>query len=276
MSTETGTLEREGSPRWMCGYQLLQVLGRGRCGTVYLALDVRKSRRVALKIAAPSDVDREFAALTALAHRNVVQVLGHGSCGEQSFLAMEYAAAGTLAQQPGPLGLARCFSFALHAATALAWVHKRGWVHRDVKPSNLLRRIDASLALGDFSSACRRGHASPQALVTVIGTPRYAAPEQSQGAPADPTADIYSLGACLYEFLAGRPLFPGETLLELFSQHLRAPVPALPREHAAWQPLLQAMLAKDAQRRPADGAALLATLQASASELLPQETRDTL
>lgn len=276
MNPGTGSPQPDGSARWMCGYQLLKVLGRGRCGTVYLALDVRKSRRVALKIAAPADVERERAALMALAHRNVVQVLGHGSCGEQSFLAMEYAAAGTLAQQPAPLGPVRCFSLATYAAAALAWVHKHGWVHRDVKPSNLLRRADGSLVLGDFSSACQRGHTSLHAQVSVVGTPRYAAPEQSQGAPAHPTADIYSLGSCLYELLAGRPLFPGETLLELFSQHLRAPVPALPAEHAAWQPLLQAMLAKDPQRRPADGAALVALLQASASQLLPQETREPL
>lgn len=275
MSTCTDLPRPQAPTRWVGGYQLGQVLGRGRASTVYLALDVHKSRRVALKLAATADVEREFAALATLAHRNVVQALGHGSWGEQSFLAMEYAAAGPLSGLPARLGPARCFSFATQAAAALAWVHKRGWVHRDVKPSNLLLRQDGSLALGDFGSACLRGHVDVQAQVAVVGTPRHAAPEQSQGAAAHPRADIYSLGTCLYELLAGKPLFPGETLLELFSQHLRAPVPPLPEEHAAWQPLLQAMLAKDPQQRPANGAALLALLQAAACQLLPQETRET-
>ena len=112
-------------------------------------------------------------------------------------------------------------------------------------------------------SASRAGRAPPRRCVParIVGTPRYAAPEQSEGAAAAATADVYSLGACFYELLCGRPPFPGETPAELLGQHLLAPLPALLPHHAAWQPLLHAMLAKDAANRPADGQAVVAQLQ---------------
>lgn len=251
----------------VAGYRLERLLGRGRHCSVYLAADTRRSRQVALKLAraggaAPGcDLAREFTAMRAAQHSHVAAAFEHGRCGGQAFLAMEYVAGGTLAQRRAALGAADVFRLMRQAAGALAALHRQGWVHRDVKPANLLLRRDGSLALGDFGCACRSGEGARPGEGVVTGTPRYAAPEQSEGAPARAAADVYALGACLYEILSGAPLVPGETLTEVFSQHLLAPVPKLAAGEAAWQPLLEALLAKDPGQRPADGQAVLWRLQ---------------
>ena len=247
------------------GYDIEAVLGRGRCSVVYLAREQRGQRKVALKMArrttlasARQDFSAEFAALSALASRHVVQVFGHGVSGGDAFLAME-AALGSL--PPGRRAAVEVLPLMRQAATALQQLHAQHWVHRDVKPANLLVRADGSLALADFGCARRQGAADPLEKDTVVGTPQYSAPEQFQGAPAQPAADVYSLGAVLHELLCGEPPFPGQTPAELFSQHLLAPVPRLAQEHAAWQPLLDAMLAKDPAARPAGAGDLLERLQ---------------
>jgi serine/threonine protein kinase len=260
----------------VAGYRLEAVLGRGRQSVVYLARQLRGGRRVALKVARRASLQgmgteknlcAQFAVQAALAHRHVVQVFDQGQCGGDAYLAMEHAARGPLAPHDGRLGTARIATLFAQAASALGWLHQNGWVHRDVKPGNLLLRADGSLALGDFGCACRTGEAGARPGL-VVGTPRYAAPEQSDGAPSGPAADVYGLGACLYETLAGKPLFPGETLSELQGQHQLAPVPRLPRESAGWQPLVDAMLAKDPGQRPRDGLAVLSELTRKRHSLL--------
>ncbi|MES2938915.1 MAG: serine/threonine-protein kinase [Pseudomonadota bacterium] len=241
------------------GYALEAAVGRGRGSTVYLARSV-DGARVALKAAKRAkDFHAEFAVARSLRHPYVVDVLDHGIDGGQAFLVMEHCAGGDLARcPPQPADAGAMF---LQAAEALAYLHRQGWVHRDVKPANLLLRADGSLALADLGSAARRGEGGSAVADIVVGTPRYAAPEQSRGAPAEPAADVYALGLVLYEWLCGRPAYPGETIIELLCQHLLAQVPPLPARHAGWQPLLDAMLAKEAGRRPADGAAVLRQLK---------------
>jgi serine/threonine protein kinase len=230
-----------------CRYRLQRVLGRGRHASLWLAFDSERQEDVALKIAQRGCLHREFEALRAVEGDGVVTAHDCGVLPDgRPFIAMECLAGS---------------SFDPHeAAAALASVHRAGWVHRDIKPTHFLRRAGGSLALCDFGSACRAGARGEPTQPCVIGTPRYAAPEQLEGAPATPAADVYSLGACIFESLAGKPPFRGETLTELFSQHVRAPVPRLPLEAAHWQALVDALLAKDAARRPADGDAVLRQL----------------
>jgi serine/threonine protein kinase len=252
------------------GFELEDVIGRGRRSVVYLARRQGDAQRVALKVVRKTQLQgpgaakapaQEYEMLAALAHPHVIRPIGHGEAGEIAWLAMEYASGGSLGRAKTPLDAARTATLLREAAGALAWIHEQGWVHRDVKLANLLLRADGTVALGDFGTACRIGTAAQESPGTVIGTPRYAAPEQSEGAAAEPAADIYGLGVCLHEMLTGRPPYPGETLTELLGQHLLAPIPQLPPEHAPWQPLLDAMLAKDPSQRPSGAQAVLSGLQ---------------
>lgn len=242
------------------GYTLDRVLGRGRHSIVYLARDEHHDREVALKVS-PRNLGNEFRTQAGLSHVHAIEVYECGTQEGEGFLAMEYAAGGCIARAGHAVESARVHSLFTQATQALAALHWQGWVHRDLKPAHLLVRADGRVALADFGCARKRGQANTEPAGIVIGTPAYAAPEQNQGAAADPRADVYSLGACLYQMLSGKPPFPGETLTEMFGQHQMAPLPRLPKEQAAWQPLLQDMLAKDPRDRPADGAAVLERLQ---------------
>jgi serine/threonine protein kinase len=243
-------------------YRIAGLLGRGRSARVFLAHPRGDGAPVALKLARRgAGFAREHALAGRLAQPGVIRVFAHGESGAEDFLAMELAAGGDLRPLAGRAEPAQVLGLLRQAAAALAGIHAQGWVHRDVKPANLLLRADGTLALADFGCACPVGAGHGLPAGTITGTPAYAAPEQSAGAPATPAADVYSLGAVLHELLTGRPPFPGTTATELLAQHLLASVPRLPACHGAWQPLLDAMLAKCPGGRPADGQALLAELQ---------------
>jgi serine/threonine-protein kinase PpkA len=242
------------------GYRLERLLARGRQSAVYLAQDARSGRRVAMKLGGrEAGLAHEFGVGRSLCGGQLIELYEQGEQGGQAFLAMEYAECGPVGRLPLPLAPSKALSLAAQAAQALAQLHAAGWVHRDVKPANLLLRADGSLALADFGSACRRGEGAHDGR-TLVGTPRYAAPEQSRGEAAQPAADIYSLGVVLFEWLAGVPPFNGETATELAAQHLLAPVPSLPAHAAPWQDLINLLLAKDPGRRLADGGAAAAAI----------------
>jgi serine/threonine protein kinase len=235
-------------------YRVEHVLGRGRHASLWLAMDHERHEKVALKIAPRGCLRREFEAMSAIEGDGVVRAHECGVLPDgRPFIAMEYLPRGDFDLQ--------------QAAAALACVHRSGWVHRDVKPAHFLRRADGTLALCDLGSGCRAGARGEHSSPCVIGTPRYAAPEQIEGAAASPAADVYSLGICAFEQLAGKPPFRGETLTELFSQHVRAPVPRLPRESAQWQELVDALLAKNPAHRPADARAVCERLSVLTGEV---------
>ncbi|WP_374668743.1 serine/threonine-protein kinase [Ramlibacter sp.] len=252
----------------VAGYAIEGIAGRGRGSVVYIAREPRLARRVALKVATQrqllaargeSDFARESAAAAAASHPGLLRVWAHGTAGDSRWLASEHAAGGSLAAIPLPLAPARVHAFLLQAAEALAALHAAGWVHRDVKPANLLLRADGSLALADFGCAAPAGTAVPPGRL--VGSPAYAAPEQLRGAPAAPSADIHALGAVAFQLLTARLPCSGETLQEIAAQHLCAPLPSLPPALAAWQPLLHALLARDPSARIADGPALVQRLR---------------
>jgi serine/threonine protein kinase len=252
----------EPAPR-IAGYRMLRELGAGRRSGVWLARDARGGE-VVLKLqpAEGSNLHREWEVASALEVEHVVRVHAHGRAGAWAWLAMEHVAGGDLARRMrGGIAPAEALSLLRQAAVGLAQLHRRGWVHRDVKPANFLLRPDGTLVLADFGLVARSGAAAAglqQGVVT--GTPRYVAPEQLQGGPATAASDVYGLGVLLHEMLCGRPPFAGVTLMEVLSQHLLAEPPRLPPGVGSMQPLLDRMLAKEVQSRLRDADAVLGLL----------------
>jgi serine/threonine protein kinase len=244
------------------GYRALRLLGTGRRSTVWLAWDAARRCEVALKVQ-PSAHDafrHEYEIATRTASHAVVGVYEQGRAGAAAYLAMEYLPGGDLAQRlRAGVSPTQALHFLRAAAEALSRLHRMQLVHRDVKPRNFLLRADGRVVLADLGLVVRAGE-TPAAGGRLFGTPRYVAPEQLQGAPAAPAADVYSLGVLLHEMLAGAAPFAGETLMEVLSQHLVATAPRLPASLAAWQPLVDRMLAKEAQCRLPDADAVLGLL----------------
>jgi len=249
--------------------------------TVDLAQDVELERPVALKrlaenLARDEDLQRRFlreARLAArLAHPNVVRVFDVGEDDGRPFIAMEYVEGETLAElvaQRAPLPAAEAARLGTQMCAGLAAAHAAGLVHRDVKPQNLLLRTDGVLKLGDFGIAA--GHEGTRLTLagTVLGTAGYLAPEQARGEEVTAAADIYAVGAVLYELLTGEPSRTAGSLAELGSEDgfgppdLAARVPTAPRELVA---AVNACLSARPEDRPPSAAALARLLAPVASE----------
>jgi serine/threonine-protein kinase len=256
------------------GYDVEAVLGRGGMGAVYKARDLRLNRLVALKMllagawAGPQERERflrEAEAVAGLRHANIVQVHGAGDHEGRPYFTMEYVEGGSLAQRlqgaPQPARQAAALLATLVGAVQVA--HQGGIVHRDLKPANILLTADGTPKIADFGLA-RHFDGGPALTLSGIrlGTPSYMAPEQAVGKAhtIGPAADVYALGALLYEMLTGRPPFRGETAAETERQVITEdPVPparlnrTVPRD---LETICLKCLHKDPQRRYATAAAL--------------------
>jgi len=246
------------------GFRLVRQVGRGRHAAAWLAWDATAHREVVLKLQPAGDgsLMREYAVAQRLDTAHIVRVHGCGEAEGCGWLAMEHLPGGNLRRLIGQGNTAHeALVLLRQAAEGVAQLHRLGLVHRDVKPDNLLLRDTGELVLADFGLVTPAGALDPRAQPgAVIGTPRYVAPEQLQGAAATPAADVYSLGVLLHEMLCGCPPFSGETLMEVLSQHLVAPLPRLPADIAVLQPLLDRMLAKEVEERLPDADAVLGLL----------------
>src|SRR5262245_11570807 len=207
------------------GYEIESILGRGGMGLVYKARQLKLNRPVALKMllagsfAARPEIARfrrEAEAVAALRHPHVVQIYDVGDFEGRPYFTMEFMEGGSLAEKlrgtPQPAAAAVAMIASL--AGAVQYAHQAGIVHRDLKPGNILLAADGTPKIGDFGLARHfEGEAGLTLTGTRVGTPSYMAPEQAQGKPSavGPAADVYALGAILYEMLTGRPPFRGET-----------------------------------------------------------------
>ena len=258
-----GSARLDSAPR-VPGYRVLRELGTTRRSSAWLACDEDSGEHRVLKLqpADASTLHREWQVAVEVQGPHVLRVLDYGRMCAWAWLVTEHVPGGDLARGlRASVARTQALEWLRQAAIALAQVHRRGYVHRDVKPANFLLREDGTLVLADFGLAARHGEtAAGLQDGAVTGTPRYVAPEQLQGGPASPAADVYSLGVLLHEMLCGRPPFNGETLMEVLAQHLLAAPPRLPTELAELQPLLDRMLAKDVQCRLPDGDAVLGLL----------------
>jgi serine/threonine protein kinase/formylglycine-generating enzyme required for sulfatase activity len=213
-------------------YRIVKLLGTGGMGEVYLADDIRLNRRVALKLLPPHYTsnservrrfEREARAASALNHPNIVTIYEIGRSSSVNFIATEFVDGKTLRQliDEKPFTLSETLNVGIQIAGALFGAHAAGIVHRDIKPENIMIRADGYVKILDFGLAKLTERQSAQSAESptllqsspgmVMGTVQYMSPEQARGKKVDARSDIWSLGILLYELLAGRVPFNGET-----------------------------------------------------------------
>jgi tetratricopeptide (TPR) repeat protein len=255
----------EAGPALVPGYRVLGELGRGGTAVVYRAQDLRLNRLVALKmlnavLASPERRRRlqtEAEAAARLQHPNIVQVFEVGEREGQPYIVLELCPGGSLTQVlgRGPLPPREAAEQAVVLAEAVAAAHQAGVVHRDLKPANVLL-ADGKLKISDFGLAKLLDRDAGQTQTEdILGTPSYMAPEQASGGARDvaPAADIYALGAILYECLTGRPPFkaatPLETILQVASEEPVPPRRLLPSVPRDLETICLKCLSKEPRRR---------------------------
>ncbi len=262
------------------GYQLIKQLGQGGMATVYLALQESVDREVALKVMSPflaSDQSftdrflREARIAAQLHHPHIVTVHDVGVHDTYHFIAMQYLPGGKLSDLDlQNLSVERALVIVKEIAQALAYAHEKGFVHRDVKPDNILFDEKGASCLTDFGIA-RAADSNTQMTATgsIIGTPHYMSPEQARGKKVDHRADLYSLGIVLYQLLVGEVPYQSEESLTVCIMHVNDPLPRLPECLSPLQPVLDRMLAKAPEDRFAHAQAFLTEMEKlEASEAL--------
>jgi serine/threonine-protein kinase len=259
-------------------YELHAVIGEGAFGRVYRGHDRRLERTVAVKLIKPwwsedpewaRSFAREARLLARVSDPGIVQIFDVGQAQEGLYYVSELVDGESLAERlaRGPMPAGEAAAVAQQLCRALESAHSRQVVHRDVKPANLLISRDGQVKVGDFGVARLAEGSSDGAGATIVGTPRYMAPEQARGRQVTPATDVYSAGIVLYEMLAGHPPFNDGPAVELALRHLRddpAPLPAhVPPPLAA---VVRRALAKDPSRRFASGGDMADALAAAQLE----------
>ncbi|HSE23260.1 MAG TPA: protein kinase, partial [Pyrinomonadaceae bacterium] len=229
-------------------FKVVKLLGTGGMGDVYLADDLRLGRKVALKLLPPHFIadqyrvrrfEQEARAVSALNHPNIITILEIGHTGALHFIATEFVDGSTLREHMAkhPMTVGEVLDIATQIASALNAAHSAGIIHRDIKPENIMLRRDGLLKVLDFGlakvevqevdedqSTAIRVQTNPG---VVMGTVAYMSPEQARGNEADSATDIWSLGVVLYEMIAGRTPFQGETSSHVIVSILESDPPPL-------------------------------------------------
>ncbi len=236
--------------RRLSHYEIVSEISRGGMGVVYRAVDVTLGREVALKVL-PEDLVhdagrrerllQEARAASALEHPHIAVIHEVGEADGMTFIAMELIRGAKLSDvlSRGPLLPARALELSVEIAEGLARAHDKGIVHRDLKPANVMVTDDGHAKIIDFGlaklfepvsddAATASVHGPRTGAGVVLGTAAYMSPEQARGARIDHRTDVFSLGVTLYEMLAGRPAYQGQSQLDTMQAILTQPVPPLP------------------------------------------------
>jgi tRNA A-37 threonylcarbamoyl transferase component Bud32 len=244
-------------------YKVEGTLGEGGMARVYRGTDEVLGRTVAIKVLADRYANddrfvtrfrREAQAAAALSHPNVVAVYDTGDDGPAHYIVMEYVEGETLAEvlkREGPLDPARAASIAEHVAAALQAAHERGLVHRDVKPGNVMIDAEGRIKVMDFGIARAAAYDTLTQTGAVLGTAPYLSPEQAQGDPVDARSDVYSLGCVLYEMVAGRPPFSGDSPVSLAFRHVNEDPKPPSAYRAGVPPEIEAVIMRALEKDPA-------------------------
>jgi eukaryotic-like serine/threonine-protein kinase len=244
-------------------YETGERLGSGGMSNVYRATDRILERTVAVKILAEHLSDderfvarfrREALAVAKLIHPNIVQVYDTGIDEGRHYIVMEYVegrSGAQILQRQGPVEAARAAEIGIQACAGLDYAHRRGIIHRDVKPGNLMvvggpvggGETDLTVKLTDFGIARAIEQTRITQVGSVVGTAAYLAPEQVRGEEATPATDVYALGVVLYQFLTGRLPYEGSSLAELaVRQQNERPLPPSTYDSEVPEPLGAAVL----------------------------------
>jgi serine/threonine-protein kinase len=245
-------------------YRIVRRIGSGGMADVYCAEDTHLGRQVALKVLHrrfAQDQEfverfrREASAAAGLQHPNVVSVFDRGRHDGTYYIAMEHLPGRTLkeiVESEAPLAQERVVDFGLQILQAAGFAHRHGVIHRDFKPHNVIVDEQARAKVTDFGIA-RAGASEMTETGSIMGTAQYLSPEQAQGHAVTATSDLYSIGVMLYEMLAGRLPFEGESAVSIALKHLSEPPTPIsqlrPDVHPALESVVMAALAKDPARR---------------------------
>ncbi|WP_245861832.1 Stk1 family PASTA domain-containing Ser/Thr kinase [Phycicoccus duodecadis] len=259
-------------------YRVLSRIAEGGMATVYLAVDERLEREVALKVMRPhlvhdesfvSRFRREARSAAALSHPNVVAVFDQGQDGGSVFLAMEYVPGQTLREvltDEGPLSPRAAFDVLDPVLQALGAAHAKGLIHRDVKPENVILSETGAVKVADFGLArAVSSQTMTSSTGVLLGTVAYLSPEQVERGIADARSDVYAAGLVLLEMLTGTKAFTGDTPIHVAYQHVHGGVPVPSSRVASLPPeiddLVAVATARDPDERPVDASELLAMVR---------------
>jgi serine/threonine protein kinase/CheY-like chemotaxis protein len=243
-------------------YRRARLLARGSVSQLYVAESEKAGTLVVLKVT-PSQRDesgidqvfarflQEYEIAQRVRHPNIVRLYELGVADDHAYLAMEYFQRGDLRRRmKGGISPSEALGFASQVSRALGALHAAGILHRDLKPGNVMLRMDDQVALIDFGLA---KHEALDYDITdtgmIFGTPHYMSPEQGHGQDLDPRSDLYSLGVMLFEMLTGRKPYTADNPMAIIYMHRNAPTPRLPEALVDLQPLLDQMMSKDVEER---------------------------
>jgi len=275
ISPEAQESHRFGDAR-IPGYRRARLLARGSVSQLYVAESEKVGALVVLKVTPSrrdgSGVDQalarfiqEYEIAQRVRHANIVRLYELGVADDHAYLAMEYFDHGDLRRRMRRgLSSSEALGFAVQIARALGALHTEGILHRDLKPGNVMLRINEQIALIDFGLA---KHEALEFEITdaglIFGTPHYMSPEQGHGQELDARSDLYSLGVVLYEMLTGQKPYSADNPMAIIYMHRNAPVPRLPAALAALQPLVDRLLGKRPDERYSNAEQVVQALDAA-------------